>query len=112
MPLSLAERVLQASYSHMLLGQAGAQRSLSRSFKAALNVFQAKYPAPNLLPRPPSGPGSQGGKFALLLIDLDNLKLVNDFFGHQGGDRVLREVTERLKRCLGEADTAAQVAQP
>ena len=109
MPLSLAERVLQASYSHMPLGQAGAQRGLSRSFKAALNDFQAKYPAPNLLPRPPSGPGSQGGKVALLLIDLDNFKLVNDFLGHQGRDRVLREVAERLKRCLGEADTAARI---
>jgi diguanylate cyclase (GGDEF)-like protein/PAS domain S-box-containing protein len=51
----------------------------------------------------------QGGKVALLFLDLDNFKLINDSLGHQSGDRVLVEVAERLKGSLRESDTAARL---
>ena len=51
----------------------------------------------------------RGGKVALLFIDLDNFKLVNDSLGHQEGDRVLRMVGKRLKGCLRDAEMAARI---
>jgi diguanylate cyclase (GGDEF)-like protein len=51
----------------------------------------------------------QGTKVALLFVDLDDFKLINDSLGHQEGDRVLCEVATRLKRCLREEDVAARI---
>jgi diguanylate cyclase (GGDEF)-like protein len=51
----------------------------------------------------------QGTKVALLFIDLDDFKLINDSLGHQEGDRILCEVAKRLKRCLREEDIAARI---
>jgi diguanylate cyclase (GGDEF)-like protein/PAS domain S-box-containing protein len=46
---------------------------------------------------------------ALLFIDLDRFKIINDTFGHAQGDRLLREAAERLAAVAGEADTAARL---
>lgn len=45
---------------------------------------------------------------ALLFLDLDNFKPLNDTYGHGVGDLLLIEVAERLKACLREADTVAR----
>ncbi|MDX6708072.1 MAG: hypothetical protein QOK16_2444 [Solirubrobacteraceae bacterium] len=46
---------------------------------------------------------------ALLLIDVDALKLVNDTHGHQAGDRVLRHVADATRQQLRDSDMAARI---
>lgn len=49
------------------------------------------------------------GQIAILFMDLDNFKLINDSLGHDYGDRLLQDVAERLERCLGPEDMAARL---
>lgn len=46
---------------------------------------------------------------ALMFIDLDNFKPLNDTHGHEAGDLLLKEVAKRLKHCVRETDTVARM---
>jgi diguanylate cyclase (GGDEF)-like protein/PAS domain S-box-containing protein len=51
-----------------------------------------------------------GSGMALLFLDIDNFKEINDSCGHQGGDQVLREFAQRLQACVRDTDTVARLA--
>jgi len=48
-------------------------------------------------------------ELAILFIDLDNLKTINDVNGHTAGDAVLVAVAKRMQQCLRESDTVARI---
>jgi diguanylate cyclase (GGDEF)-like protein/PAS domain S-box-containing protein len=50
-----------------------------------------------------------GASFAVVFIDLDHFKSVNDTMGHAAGDVLIKKVAERLLRALREADTVARI---
>ena len=46
--------------------------------------------------------------YALMFLDLDNFKKLNDQYGHDAGDQLLIEIATRLKSCVRETDTVAR----
>ncbi len=49
-----------------------------------------------------------GGQVALIMVDIDNLKVINDKFGHRAGDKVISLVSAKIKDCIRQIDTAAR----
>lgn len=50
-----------------------------------------------------------GGKFSLLALDLDDFKPINDQYGHDFGDQLLKKLALRLDKCIRESDIVARL---
>jgi diguanylate cyclase (GGDEF)-like protein len=49
-----------------------------------------------------------GGRISLIMIDIDNLKNINDAYGHRAGDKAIRQISRKIKECIRQIDTAAR----
>ena len=89
--VELAAEVARRASVDPLTGLAN-RTAFSRRLRETLEILKAPGPTP-----------------ALLLLDLDDFKTINDSLGHSSGDEVLRVVAERLRGCLEPGDTAARL---
>lgn len=89
--LQTADQALQLALYDALTGLPN-RKLLDERLKVALSAAQRKQ-----------------CRVALLFIDLDKFKPVNDNYGHAYGDLLLKEVAKRLRACMRESDTASRL---
>ena len=89
--LDAEQRIHDLAYFDQLTGLAN-RRLLQERLHYALNLAQRR-----------------GESLALLLLDLDNFKSINDSLGHSFGDKVLIEVAQRISLSVREEDTVARM---
>lgn len=51
---------------------------------------------------------NQNTSLSLIILDLDHFKIINDTYGHQSGNEILRELADRLRKCVGKKGTVAR----
>jgi diguanylate cyclase (GGDEF)-like protein len=49
-----------------------------------------------------------GGQVSLIMVDVDNLKKINDTYGHRAGDKVIKAISKKIRQCIRQIDTAAR----
>ncbi len=49
-----------------------------------------------------------GGPISLIMVDIDNLKKINDAHGHRAGDKVIRQISRKIRECVRQIDTPAR----
>ncbi len=77
-------------------------------FDPLTGVYNRRYAMPHL-ERVAKRAMTTDRQFAVLVLDLDHFKRINDVYGHASGDAVLSEVAKRLRSALRESDMVARI---
>jgi diguanylate cyclase (GGDEF)-like protein len=111
----LEERDAELSKSNTLLQQEVSQHQLAAERAEYLAYYDSLTSLPNrsmfskLLNQAISLARRDGKQLAVLFVDLDRFKNINDTLGHEAGDLLLQEVGKRLQGCLRDSDTVARL---
>lgn len=89
--------------------KAAEERIQQLAFSDALTGLPNRRLIQDRVIRAIAGCARSGRSGALMLIDLDNFKLLNDLYGHHVGDMLLQQVADRLLGAVRESDTVARV---
>lgn len=75
-----------------------------------LTALPNRFMFNNLLSHTIETANRYSSQFAILFIDLDRFKAINDALGHQAGDQLLVEIAQRLRSCLRTSDVLARIS--
>src|SRR3546814_12713360 len=113
LPILLLASALQTVWlsiaTTLHLSRFRAERDTARAAQAELRELAERDPLTGLLnrrgfvDRTETAHAGAGHSFGLLLIDVDHFKAINDRYGHDAGDRVLRRLADRLGELAGAA---------
>jgi diguanylate cyclase len=84
-------------------------RMRTLAFSDALTGLPNRARFTDLLETHAAASRKTGAAFTIVLIDLDNFKLVNDTLGHSAGDELLRQVAKRVRDAAGPRDVTARL---
>ncbi len=98
-----------ATLIDITLSKAAAEKIEQLAFYDPLTHLANRRLLQDRLQRALSSSMRSGREGALLFLDLDNFKALNDTLGHDFGDLLLKQVAERLKACVREEDTVARL---
>jgi diguanylate cyclase (GGDEF)-like protein len=105
-------KVLQRRESHSRRQVARLEQSLEKAGKFAYHDELTNLPNRRLLfdrfKQAAAQSQRQGKQVALLYLDLDGFKYIDDTLGHEAGDRLLQEAAARLSACIRLSDTACR----
>ncbi|MEU7903968.1 EAL domain-containing protein [Actinoplanes sp. NPDC049118] len=107
-----AQDVLRAFAEHVSLALTDARtlEAMNQAFHDSLTGLPSRALFQARLERAFVAAEQENLGVAMLFVDLDRFKVVNDSLGHAAGDQLLVEVAERIKACVHSTDTAARLS--
>ncbi|MEO5734076.1 MAG: EAL domain-containing protein [Rubrivivax sp.] len=97
------------SFRDLTSGIAAQERIETMALTDALTGLPNRRQLSDCVAQATHGARRSGGSFALMLIDLDRFRHINDSLGYDNGDRVLLDVAQRIQGCLRQDDVLARV---
>jgi diguanylate cyclase (GGDEF)-like protein len=106
-----AQEVLRAFAEHVSLALTDARtlEAMNQAFHDSLTGMASRALFQARMERAFAAAEQENAGVAMLFVDLDRFKVVNDSLGHAAGDKLLIDVADRIRKCLRSADMAARL---